>query len=73
LTPTSLNALDHHLLVRQPQQPRHGDCDQNPDRYRDRDSNRHSNSDNAPNSNSHTIAHVYSDGHRYANGSAERH
>jgi hypothetical protein len=46
-----------------------------PDRYRDRDrdSNRHSNSNTAPNSNSHSIGHIYSDGYRYANGSADRH
>jgi hypothetical protein len=44
-----------------------GDCDQNPDRYREGDSNRHSNSTTAPNSNSHSIGHIYSDGYRYAN------
>jgi hypothetical protein len=45
-----------------------GDCDQNPDRYRDRDSNRHRNSNTAPNSNSHSIGNIYS--HRYGNTNA---
>jgi hypothetical protein len=39
-----------------------------PDRYRDRDINRHSKSNTPPNSNSHSIGHIYSDGYRYANG-----
>ena len=42
-----------------------------PDRYRD--INRHSKSNTPPNSNSHSIGHIYSDGYRYANGSADRH
>jgi hypothetical protein len=31
------------------------------------------NRNTALNSNSHSIGHLYSDGHRYANGSADRH
>jgi hypothetical protein len=45
--------------------------DQNPDRYRDRDSNRHSNSNTPLTSKSHSIGPHLTYGYRYANGSAD--
>ena len=71
LTPTSLNAIDHRYWFAN--RNSHGNGDQNPDRYRDGDSNRHSNSNSVPNSNSHSIGHIYSDDYRHANGGVDRH
>jgi hypothetical protein len=67
LTPTSLNAIVHRYWFANG----NGDCDQSPDRYRDGDSNRHSNTNTAPNSNIHSIGHIYSNDYRHANGSAD--
>jgi hypothetical protein len=72
-TPASQNAIDHRYWFASRNSHGNGDYDQNPERYRDGDSNRHSNSNTPPNSNSHSIGHIYSDGYRYASGSADRH
>jgi hypothetical protein len=62
----SLNAFDQRYWFVNRDSHGNGDCDQNPDRYRD--SNRHSNSNTVVNSNSHSIGHIYSDDYRHANG-----